>query len=208
MKQLVDFFPILAFVAVYFSSKDMILATEVLIGASAIQIVLDWLIWKKVDKTHLITFAVLLVLGGATVFFQDETFVKWKPTAVYWIFALALLGSQFIGEKNIVERLLGALLKTIVNQDEEQDNEAEKKNESVLNADIKIPSSLWTKLNLAWIAFFLALGCVNIWVAYTFSTDTWVTFKLVGVTSANIIFLMAQLPFLFKYLPASESTSK
>lgn len=198
MKQVIDFFPILVFAAVFYFYRDMILVTKALIAATILQVALSWLIWKKVEKVHLITLAVVIVLGGATVFFHDENFVKWKPTAIYWIFACALLGSQFIGEKNIIQRLLGALL-------DKMSEEKNKENTSLqFHPSETVPNSLWLKLNIAWIIFFSALGLVNIYIAQNFDNETWVSFKIFGVTIANFIFFLAQIPFLLKYLPNDD----
>ncbi len=206
MKQAIDFFPIIIFAAVFYYFHDLILATKVLIAATALQVVAHYLVFKTVEKMHVITLAVVLVLGGATVFFHDEHFVKWKPTAIYWIFSLALLISQFVGEKNITQRLLGGLIDK-VNQAEDKVHEITHHEDHVEHPlpSALVPKSLWLKLNIAWILFFSALGLVNIYVAYHFNNEVWVNFKLFGVTAANMLFFFMQLPFLMKYFPKEDS---
>lgn len=205
MKQVIDFFPVVFFGVVYFYYRDLILATKVLIGATVLQVVLHYALYKTVEKMHLITLGVVAVLGGATVFFHDEHFVKWKPTAIYWIFAAALLVSHFVGEKNITQRLLGGLLDK-VNEAEDKVHEIshhEAHHEHPMPSSL-VPDSLWAKLNIAWFIFFSVLGVVNIYIAYNFSDTFWVNFKLFGVTGANLIFFFAQLPMLIKYLPEDD----
>jgi len=182
MKQLFDFFPVLIFVIVYFITKDIIFATLILIAASGAQLSLDWVRRRTVEKLHLYTFLVLLVLGGLTVIFRDENFIKWKPTVINWILALVMIGGQFIGNKNIIQRMVEGLIN------------------KTPNLSINIPDSKWLPLNLTWAAFFVFLGCVNIYVAYNYSTDTWVTFKLVGMTGINMIFLIGQFLYLSRFI--------
>lgn len=206
MKQAIDFFPIIIFAAAFYLYRDLILATKVLIAATALQVIAHYLLYKTVEKMHLITFGVVAILGGATVFFQDEHFVKWKPTAIYWIFAAVLLVSQFVGEKNITQRLLGGLIDK-VNQAEDKVHELahhEAHIEHPLPSSL-VPKSLWLKLNLAWVIFFSLLGILNIYIAYHFSNEIWVNFKLFGVTAANMLFFFMQLPFLIKYFPKEDS---
>ncbi|MDH5786015.1 MAG: septation protein IspZ [Chromatiales bacterium] len=138
MKFLFDFFPILLFLIAY-KMYDMYTATAVVIGATFMQNLLFWLKHRRFEKMHLITLALITVLGGATLLLQDRAFFMWKPTAVYWLFALAFLGSHFIGDKPFAERMMGHT--------------------------IEVPKVIWKRLNVSWFAFFGALGIANIYVA-------------------------------------------
>ncbi|MGO3345219.1 MAG: septation protein A [Marinomonas sp.] len=166
MKILFDFLPILVFFVVYKLSGDIILATAILIPASILQVGYNWLRYKKVEKMHLVSLALVVVLGGATVLFGNSEFIKWKPTIVNGLFALAFLGSQFIGERNIIERMMGE--------------------------KIELPFKVWRTLNIAWVAFFLLSGAVNLYVAFSFSEEIWVDFKLFGLLGMTIVFIILQ----------------
>lgn len=200
MKQAIDFFPIVVFAVAFYIYRDLILVTKFLIAATVAQVVLSKLLFKTVEKIHLMTLGVVLVFGGATILFQDDSFVKWKPTVTSWILATVLLVSQFIVKKNLVELLLGTLLTTIAQKSQQSSNEADT-NPAQPAFELSVPKSLWFKLNLAWAIFFIATGFTNLYVAYNFNNDVWVTFKIVGLSIANTAFLLAQMFFLFKYLP-------
>jgi len=179
MKLLLDFLPIIIFFIVYKTTNDIILATAILIPATLLQMLYTWFRTHKVEKMQLVTLALVVVLGGATVLFQDKTFIQWKPTVVNWLFGLAFLGSQFIGEKTIVERIMGS--------------------------NIALPEFAWRKLNIAWVIFFIAMGAINLFVAYTFSEETWVNFKLFGMLGLTLIFIIAQGVYLSRHIENTES---
>lgn len=182
MKQFFDFFPVLVFVAVYYVSKDMILATKLLIGASALQIAGYWLWKRKVEKLHLWTFAILAVMGGMTIAFNDKTFIMWRPTIVNWVFAVVFLGSQFVGKRNLVRILVEGFLK------------------QAPHLRLNLPDNRWLPLNLTWVTFFILLGGVNLFVVYNFDDDTWVTYKMVGQTLLNMTFLITQFVYLSRFI--------
>jgi len=208
MKQLFDFFPILLFFIVYKFYLDIppefilavnawlpfmnlepgnakfaiYMATLIAIVATIIQVALTAMISRKVEKMHVITLILLLVFGGATLLLKDPVFIKWKPTAINWLFALVFLGSQFIGEKPLVQRMMGHAL-------EIED------------------SSVWVRLNLAWIAFFIFSGIANLVVAFNFSEDIWVDFKLFGLMGLTLIFVIGQAFYLARYLPSDPQGS-
>lgn len=164
MKQFIDFIPIIAFVAVYFTTRDIFLSTGVLMAGLALQIVFEYLVYKKVDKKTKIVFGIAMLFGGATLLFRNELFIQWKPTVVNWFFAGALMTSQFIGKQNLIEKFLGSQL--------------------------ELPRHVWRNLNLGWALGFFIAGILNLVVAFSFSLDIWVTYKLVGgfvITSAYII---------------------
>ncbi|MGB0662271.1 MAG: septation protein A [Pontibacterium sp.] len=178
MKLLLDFLPIVIFFVVYKNTDDIILATAVLIPATLLQMAYTWFKTKTIEKMQLVTLVLVVVLGGATVAFQDKTFIQWKPSIVNWLFGLAFLGSHYIGDKPIVQRLMGA--------------------------SINLPSHAWLKLSWAWIAFFFAVGGVNLFVAYTFSEEIWVDFKLFGMLGLTLVFILVQGVYISKYLPKED----
>jgi intracellular septation protein len=179
MKLLLDFLPIVIFFIVYKTTNDIILATAVLIPATLLQMLYTWIRTHKIEKMQLVTLGLVIVLGGATVLFQDKTFIQWKPTVVNWLFGLAFLGSQFIGEKTIVERLMGS--------------------------NISLPSFAWKNLNIAWVVFFIAMGALNLFVAYTFSEEAWVNFKLFGMLGLTVIFIVIQGIYLSRHIENTEN---
>jgi len=151
-----------------------LLATIVVIIATAVQI--TWLLSRrrKVDMMLWVTFALVVVLGGATIWFHNPTFIKWKPSALYWAMGLAFWVSQTIFHKNLLQTLIGSQL--------------------------QLPAAIWQRLNFVWIAFFGLLGLLNLYVAYSFSTSTWFTFKAFGVTGLMLLFMLAQGLYIGKHL--------
>lgn len=181
MKFLYDFFPVLLFFIAY-KLYDIYVATAVIIVASACQVGWIWFRHRRVERMPLITLALLILLGGATLILQDEMFVKWKPSVVNWLFGLVFLGSQFIGDKTIIERMLGQAM--------------------------ELPSAVWVRLNLIWTAFFVVMGILNLAVAFNFDTDTWVNFKLFGMLGLTLIFVIAQGFYLVRYHEIDTKTEE
>lgn len=182
MKQFFDFFPVLVFVGVYYFTKDMILATKLLIGASALQIAGYWVWKRKVEKIHLWTFVILAVMGGLTIYLNDKTFIMWRPTIINWVFAVVFLGSQFVGKRNLVRVLVEGFLK------------------QAPHLRLDMPDNRWLPLNLTWVTFFILLGCANLFVVYNFDDDTWVTYKMVGQTLLNMTFMVSQMLYLSRFV--------
>ena len=178
MKFLFDFFPLVAFLVAFYYPEDreqgIYLAIQVLIIASAIQIIIYWLITRKFEKMHVITLILTVILGGATLLLKDVRFIKWKPTAVNWVFALVFLGSQFIGKKPIIRRMM--------------------------DHAISVPDEIWTKLNIGWVVFFIFSGIANLYVVYNFSTEFWVNFKVYGLLGLTFIFAIAQALYMSRYI--------
>jgi len=172
-KILFDFFPILLFFIAY-KLYDFYVATIVAIVATIFQTGLHWFRHRSLEKTHLITLVIIVVLGGATILMENELIFKWKPTVLNWIFALVFLGSHWIGNKTIIERMMGT--------------------------NITLPPFVWTKLNFSWSMFFIFLGTINLYVVYNYDTDTWVNFKLYGFISLTLLFSLAQAPYLAKHM--------
>lgn len=205
MKFLFDFFPILLFFGVFklgeanrqeafalvsqymsgliaggavkAEQAPIMLATVVVILATLAQIAYVKLRGRKVDGMLWVSFAVIAVFGGATIYFHDENFIKWKPTILYWVFALALFVAQFGFRKNLMRQ--------------------------VMEQTIKLPEAVWTRVGLAWMSFFFVLGLLNLFVAFVvFKNDTsaWVSFKLFGITGIFFAFIIGQTLFLSKYI--------
>jgi intracellular septation protein len=173
MKLLFDLFPVILFFVAY-KFADIYVATGVAIAATFAQIGWLKLRSKKVEPMLWISLAIIVVFGGATLLLHDETFIKWKPTVLYWLFAVILLGSQWFMNKNLMRALMGAQL--------------------------KLPDAVWNKVNLSWSIFFAAAGALNLYVAYNFATDTWVNFKLFGLLGLMIVFVLAQGLYLSKHV--------
>jgi intracellular septation protein len=160
----------------------ILLATVVVIVATFAQIAWVWWRHGKVDKMLWISLGLIVILGGMTIAFRDETFIKWKPTVLYWVFALVLLLSAALFGKNLIR--------------------------AMLEAQIEAPEHVWTRLNLAWVVFFAAMGAANLFVALSFPTDIWVNFKLFGTMGLMLAFILAQGFWLNRYITAAESTDK
>lgn len=156
----------------------VLLATVVVMIATLAQAAILKLRGKKIDLMLWISLALVVVLGGATVWFHNETFIKWKPTGLYWAMALTLWASQAWFGKNLIQRMLGA--------------------------ELTLPDPVWLRLNRAWVLFFAAMGVVNLYVAYHFSTSAWANFKVFGVTGLILLFTLAQGLYLGKHLPPEE----
>ncbi|MEO2279196.1 inner membrane-spanning protein YciB [Pseudoalteromonas pernae] len=192
MATLIEYIPLILFFAVY-KLVDIYWATGILVVASAIQIAYAYFKEGSVPKRHYIFFAIALVLGTMTILFRDEHFIQWKATFIYAILALSLLVSRFIFKKNLVEKALTGLLKSV----------SEKQGESG-NADIEVPNKIWEQLNAFWVVLFAVIAALNIYVAYNFSLDFWVNFKvfgLIGITFVAIIFTIARI---YPYFPDEE----
>lgn len=180
MTLLLDYLPIILFF-VTFKFYGIYPATAVSIIASIVQISFFWFKNHKVEPTHLITFIVLVVLGGATLISHNSVFIRWKPTVVSWILAILFLISQLInktGRKTFLEYLMAN--------------------------KITLPKKAWKKLNLSWMTFFATIGIVNLYVAYHYSLNTWVNFKLFGVLGATIIFGFAQSLYMAKHIKSVD----
>lgn len=173
MKLLFDFFPILLFFIGY-KFCGIYIATAIAMAASLLQVGFFWFKHRRVEITHIITLVLIFVLGTATLFLHNEIFIKWKPTALYWAFTVLFLGSQVIGTKPFIQRLMGD--------------------------KITLPQNIWQQLNLSWAIFFGSMGGINLYVAYHFSTDIWVNFKLFGTLGATLVFGILQALYMAKYL--------
>ena len=160
------------------AQAPIIIATAVAIIATAGQIL--WLMLRRqvVDRMLWVSLAIIVVFGGATIYFHDEHFIKLKPTVLYWCFALALLGAQFAMGKNLIRSMMGS--------------------------QMKLPDEVWKRLNLAWGRFFAVMGVVNLYVAYSFTLEFWVNFKLFGFLGLMIGFVIVQSLYLSRSLKEAE----
>ncbi|QSA97963.1 septation protein A [Methylococcus sp. EFPC2] len=174
MKILFDFFPILLFFIAY-KFVDIYAATVVAIVATFVQVGISWFTRRKVEAMHLLTLVIIVVFGGLTLYLHDEMFIKWKPTVINWLFGAVFLASQWLGEKTMIERMMGATL--------------------------VLPQAIWRRLNLSWSSFFLLLGVANLLVVYSFDTETWVNFKLFGMLGLTFAFVVVQSLYLSRHLP-------
>lgn len=181
MKMLFDFFPILLFFAAY-KLKGIYVATAVAIVATLLQVGYLWWRHRRVEPMHLVTLGMIVIFGGATLYLHDEQFIKWKPTVINWLFGVAFLASQFVGDKPFIQRMIAA--------------------------SIALPQPVWYRLNLGWALFFLVLGAINLFVVYNFDTDVWVNFKLFGMLGLTVAFALLQAVFLARHLPEPESTKE
>ncbi len=179
MKLLFDLFPIVLFFAAY-KFQGIFVATAVAIAATFAQIGWVWFRHRKVEPMLWMSLVIITVFGGATLFLHNEAFIKWKPTVLYWLMAAVLVGSQALFRRN----LIAALLK----------------------GQLDVPPHVWFALNLAWAGFFAALGGLNLYVAFHYSTDAWVNFKLFGTLGLMVAFIVAQGAWLSRYLPDSEKS--
>lgn len=173
MKFFFEFLPILLFF-VAFKFYDIYVATAVAIFASVVQVVFLYAKNRTVEKGPLITMVLLVVMGGATIIFHDDTFIKWKPSVLNWIFGLVFIGSFWVGKTNMCQKLMGK--------------------------QIDLPNAVWANLNWAWGIFFIFSGFLNIFVAYNYDLDTWVNFKLFGLLGLTLLFIIAQGVYLNKYI--------
>jgi intracellular septation protein len=173
MKFLFDLFPVILFF-IAFKIAGIYAATSVAIAATFAQIGWLKLRGRKIEPMLWISLAIIVVFGGATLVFHDETFIKWKPTVLYWLFGVVLAGGVLFFRRNLLRMLIGDKL--------------------------EMPDAAWTKLNWSWVGFFAFMGVANLYVAYNFSTDAWVNFKLFGGIGLMFVFVLAQGAFLSRYV--------
>lgn len=173
MKFLFDYFPIICFFVAY-KFSNIYTATAVTIGASLLQLTVYWLIHRRFETLHALTFVFIVVLGGSTLLFHKDIFIKWKPSVIYWIFAIALLSSQFFSAKTLMERML--------------------------SDKINLSTRIWRRLNMSWAIFFAFLGFLNLYVVYHFDTNAWVNFKLFGTLGIMLVFIIAQALYMTRHM--------
>ena len=162
MKQFLEFLPVLIFVIVYYLT-DIYTATGALMAAVTVQLILTRWRAGAVPTQLTVTFWVVLIFGGMTLFFHDKLFIQWKPTILNWLMAGALLYSHYFTRRNFIQRMLGSQL--------------------------ELPSQVWARLNFGWATGFIAAGIANLYVAYNYSESFWVSYKLIGGTAITLSYL-------------------
>lgn len=177
MKLLFDYFPILCFFIAY-KFLGIYVATGCAMAACALQNIVYWVIHKRFEKLHIITLISVFVLGGSTLIFHNAVFIQWKPTIIYWAFAIALFGSHYCSSKNLLARML--------------------------DEKIMLPEKIWSQLNAAWAFFFLFLGFLNIYVLYHYSLDAWVNFKLFGTLLLTFVFAIGQALYMSRHVKLEQ----
>jgi len=173
MKFLFDIFPVVLFF-IAFKFFDIYVATMVAIAATFLQIGWLWLRRRKIENMLWVSLGVIVVFGGATLLLQNETFIKWKPTVLYWLFAGALGIAALVFKKNLIR--------------------------AMMETQVTLPEPVWSRLLASWIAFFAVMGALNLAVAYNFSTDAWVNFKLFGGIGLMLVFVVLQAAMISRYV--------
>ena len=181
MKILADLFPVILFFIAY-QLFDIYIATQAAIAAAAVQVVYNRLRYGKVETMHWVTLGLLVLFGGLTLALRDPTFIKWKPTVVNWLFAAAFLLSQLFMKRSLLRRMM--------------------------DHAVNMPDTAWLRLNTAWVAFFAAMGVLNLYIAYNFSEAVWVNFKLFGFLGLTLVFMLAQGFYLARFVEPDESTTE
>ncbi len=174
MKQLAEFLPIVLFFIVYqmngetlslggweYTVDGIFTATAVLMAATVVQVGITYAINRRFEKRLVWLLLAVMIFGGATLVFRNQMFIQWKPTIFNWVLALAFGASQFIGDKNLMERTLGR--------------------------QIHLPKAVWTRLNLLWVSNFGIVGALNLIVAYGYSEETWVSYKLYSAIGFTVL---------------------
>ena len=177
MKAVFEFLVVILFFATYALTKNIILATEVAVAAGIIQAVWCLFKYRRLQTMQWVSLLLVVILGGATVILKNEHFIMWKPTALFWVMSAGLLISHLCG-KNVLKSTIGK--------------------------EISMPDPAWRKLTYIWVIFLLALGALNLWVAYTFTVTQWVNFKLFGSTTILFLFLVGQTVYISQYTKKDE----
>jgi intracellular septation protein len=173
MKFFFDLLPVLAFF-VAFQLAGIYVATAVAIATTFVQVAWLKLRGKRVDAMLWASFVIIVVFGGATLVLQDETFIKWKPTVLYWLLGAVLGGAPLVFRRNLIR--------------------------TMLSEQVRLPDPVWSRLNWSWAGFFVFMGGLNLYVAYNYSTDLWVNFKLFGGMGLMLVFVVVQALFLARHV--------
>lgn len=182
-KFLFDLFPLILFFAA-FKLYDIYVATAVAIVAAVGQFVWLKVMSRAIEATHWINLSVIVLFGGATLFFQNDAFIKWKPTVLYWVFAAILVGGKLFFGRNLMQKLMGSQL--------------------------QLPESAWNRLNLSWAGFFAMSGALNLYVAFSghFNEAQWVNFKVFGLMALLLVFIVAQSLWLSRYMKEDDNVAE
>ncbi|MDX1804848.1 MAG: inner membrane-spanning protein YciB [Alcanivorax sp.] len=187
MKQLFDYLPVVVFFGLYFlGGRDIMLATWGILVATTAQVVLGWLIWRKVQRMHLIVFVITVIFGSLTLLMHDDVFIKWRPSIISFVLGAVLLIGHFLRNRNLLQRLCESLMA------------------SGFGFVVALPRKDWSRLNLAFVVYFIAIGLLNLYIAFNFSTDFWVNFKLFGFTAIQFLFYISVFAYVFKRMPEED----
>jgi intracellular septation protein len=185
MQALLEFAPLVAFFVAY-RVWGLYTATAVLMAAMAILLIVDYVRLRRIPAMHTLSAVLVFLFGTATLILHDLRFIQWKPTVFFWLASIAFLASHWIGKQTLTQRLLSAALG---------------------GEEIRTPESTWKRLNLLWVVFYALLGALNLLVAFNFSEHVWVTFKVIGLPVANLVFVGAQVAWLVRRSAASVEPS-
>ena len=177
MKFFFDLLPVLAFF-VAFQIAGIYAATAVAIATTFVQVAWLKLRGKRVDAMLWASLAIIVVFGGATLVLKDETFIKWKPTVLYWLLGAVLGGAALVFRRNLIR--------------------------AMLSEQVQLPDPVWNRLNWSWVGFFLFMGGLNLYVAFNYSTDLWVNFKLFGGMGLMLVFVFLQAIYLSRHIQEKE----
>ncbi|MDO2949224.1 septation protein A [Aeromonas simiae] len=177
MKQFIEFIPLIVFFAIY-KFYDIYYATAALVVVTALQLLYNWLKYRKVEKMQLITFVVVAFFGSLTLIFHNDAFIKWKVTVINELFALALLISRYGFGKNLIKQMLGK--------------------------ELTAPDGVWDRLNLGWVGFFALCGALNLYIAFNLPQEVWVNFKVFGLLGMTLVFTLLSGLYLYRHLPAEQ----
>jgi len=177
MKKFLDFLPLIVFFAFY-KLYDIYAGTAALIVATAVVLIYSWVRYRKVEKMALVTFVLVAVFGGLTLFFHNDEFIKWKVTVIYALFAGALLFSQWVMKKPLIQSMLGK--------------------------EIALPEAVWSKLNIAWALFFIFCGLLNIYVAFWLPEAVWMNFKVFAIPGLTLVFTLLSGVYIYRHMPQEE----
>ncbi len=170
MQTLLELLPLVVFIVAY-KAAGIYAATGALMAAMAVLLLVDWLRTGRISPLHGISAGLVFGFGSLTLLLHDQRFIQWKPTVFFWAVGVAFLASQWIGEKPLAQRLMSA---------------------AVGESMGRVERPAWLQLNLAWVAFYLVMGAANLAVVFNFSENTWVNFKVYGITAATLVFVVAQ----------------
>ena len=186
MQLLIDFLPIVLFFTAYVITKELLIAVAVLMVVAPLAFITQWFMTRKVNKISAASTVLVVVLGGATLISGDSVFIFWKPTVLYWAAAIAFLASQYMGDRPFIRRMMDAASKSPDDQ-------------------IQLDADNWAKLNFLWVIFFVVAGSINIYVAYNFTEEAWVNFKLFGLLGMTFLFIIGQSIWLSRHMQSDES---
>ncbi len=188
MSLLFDFLPLVVFF-IAFKLFNIYVATATAVIISLLQIALYWFKHRRIDLLLLISSGLVIVLGTITLLLHDKIFIKWKPTAISWAFALAFMASHYFGKKPLIQYALESVVQRLEDK-------------------LELPKQVWCKLNLMWVIFYLVLGGINIYVIYHFDDTVWLYFKVFGLLGLTLVFIVLQSLYLSRFMTELKENSQ